>query len=124
MKPFHLRALAWMTFLGVIALSACAPQSTIQQSVTPTLISVTVPQSGTGAVVLQGRYFGDGQEGEADDSYVLVGANIDGSEGVRVDPGTWTPNRITFTVPSNAGYGFVFVVVDGKMSNGLPADLP
>ena len=124
MKPFLLRASAWMLFLGVIALSACAPQSTIQQSVTPTLISVTVPESGSGPVVLQGRYFGDGQEGEADNSYVLVGANIDGSDGVRVNPGTWTANRITFAAPANAGYGFVFVVVDGKMSNGLPADLP
>lgn len=124
MKPILLRASAWMLFLGVIALSACAPQSTIQQSVTPTLISVTVPQSGSGAVVLQGRYFGDGQGGEADDSYVIVGANIDGSGGVQVEPGVWTPNRIQFAVPANAGYGFVFVVVDGVHSNGLMADLP
>lgn len=123
MKPFHLRASAWILISSLLLLAACAPQSTIQNTVSPSLISVTVPQGDTGVVVLQGRYFGDGQSGDADDSYVLVGANADGSEGVRVEPGTWTPSRITFALPSNAGYGFVFVVVDGAMSNGLPANL-
>lgn len=130
MKPFPLRATAWILLSSFGLLAACAPQSTIQNRVTPTLISVTVPQDDVGPVVLQGRYFGDGAGGDAenaegeDNTYVLVGANIDGTEGVRVEPGTWTPSRITFAVPANAGYGFVFVVVNGVMSNGLPANLP
>ena len=130
MKPFLLRASAWILFASIAFLAACAPQTTIQNRVTPTLISVTVPQGDVGPVVLQGRYFGDGEEGEAlteegeAASYVIVGANIDGTDGVIVEPGLWTPTRITFAVPDNAGYGFVFVVVDGVMSNGLPANLP
>ena len=130
MKPFLLRATAWILFASIAFLAACAPQTSIQNRVAPTLISVTVPQGDVGPVVLQGRYFGDGMDGEAVTaegeaaSYVLVGANIDGTEGVRVEPGTWTPSRITFAVPANAGYGFVFVVVNGVMSNGLPANLP
>lgn len=123
MKPFHLRASAWILLTSMLLLAACAPQSTVQNTVNPTLISVTVPQSDTGVVLLQGRYFGDGQGGGADESYVLVGAKADGTEGVRVEPGNWTPSRIEFAMPNNAGYGFVFVVVDGVMSNGMPANL-
>jgi len=40
-----------------------------------------------------------------------------------VDPSSWTPSRIEFSVPDGAGYGFVYVVVDGVRSNGLPANL-
>lgn len=123
MKPFLLRASAWILLSSMLLLTACAPQSTVQNTVNPTLISVTVPPSGSGVVLLQGRYFGDGQGGDAAESYVLVGAKADGTQGVRVEPGNWTPSRIEFAMPNNAGYGFVFVVVDGVMSNGMPANL-
>lgn len=122
MKRFLLRASIGMLFASPLLLAACAPQAAVQNQVVPTLISVTIPPEG-GPVVLQGRYFGDGRGGENEESYVLVGADIDGEGGVRVDPSTWTPSRIEFAAPGGAGYGFVYVVVKGVRSNGLPANL-
>jgi len=110
--------------LVALALSACAPQATVRSDVMPTLISVTVPDSPGGTVVLQGRYFGDGFAGQADNSFVLVGANMNGEGGVQADVTMWSPTRIEFTAPERAGSGFVFVVVGGVRSNGLPASLP
>jgi hypothetical protein len=75
--------------------------------------------------VLQGRYFGDGFAGEGRDSYVILAARADGSGGFRVRPRPedWAPNRIVMGVPEGVGYGFVFVVVDGVRSNGLPVSI-
>jgi len=119
------KRLAWIA-LGLLAitLAACAPTTAVETNVTPTLISVTPPQSSGGTVVLQGRYFGDGHGGTAANSYVLVGANMNREGGMKVAPSSWTPNRIEFPEPQNAGYGFVFVVVNGQPSNGLPANFP
>ncbi len=120
-----MKRLAWLT-LGLVALavSACAPQTTVRSDVIPTLISVTVPAEPGGNVVLQGRYFGDGFGGGADDSFVLVGANMNGEGGVQAQVTTWSPTRIEFVAPERSGSGFVFVVVGGVRSNGLPASLP
>jgi len=119
------KRLAWLT-LGLVALavSACAPQTTVRSDVMPTLISVTVPAEPGGNVVLQGRYFGDGFGGGADDSFVLVGANMNGEGGIQAQVTTWSPTRIEFVAPERSGSGFVFVVVGGVRSNGLPASLP
>jgi len=106
-----------------MGLVACTPTAAVSQNVIPTLVSVTVP-NGTGNVVLQGRFFGDGQGGASENSYVLVGANMSGEGGMRVETTSWTTSRIEFAVPAGAGSGFVFVVVDGTSSNGLPVSLP
>src|SRR5690606_24383634 len=88
------KRLAWITLgLAALALSACAPTSTVRNDVVPTLISVTVPQNAGGTVVLQGRYFGDGFGGAADNSYVLVGADMNGDNGVQAQVDSWTPTR-------------------------------
>jgi hypothetical protein len=103
-------------------LTACAPSAAVVSNVVPTLVSVQLPQ-GDGAIVLQGRYFGDGAGGTAEGSHVLVGATSDCSEGVAVEATRWTSDRIEFVDPGGVGYGFVCVVVGGVASNGLPLDL-
>ena len=121
MKRFALAAFA----LAVTSLlSACGPKITVENYVLPTLYSVSVPEARESAVVLQGRYFGDGLDGQSEGSYVILGADVNGLEGVAVRPSVWTPSRIEVGIPSGAGSGFVFVVVDGVRSNGLPASLP
>lgn len=109
--------------LALAVLAACAPQAGFETNVQPTLVSLTAPGKVGGELVLQGRYFGDGREGEGD-SYLILGADINGDGGGRLQATTWSPERITASVPQGAGYGFVFVVVDGVKSNGLPANLP
>lgn len=121
-----MKRLAWIP-LGlflVFVMAACAPTPSVESNVLPTLISVTVPPSGNGPVVLQGRYFGDGQGGQAKNSYVIVGANINANGGMQVTPDLWTVSRIEFNVPDGAKSGFIYVVVGGVRSNGVPATLP
>ncbi len=114
-----------LTGLLALVLASCAPTTDVQNNVVPTLISVSVPQSGSGPVVLQGRYFGNGMAGPSDeDSYVIVGADINGDGGTHIKATTWSANRIEFPTPKGAGAGFVFVVVNGVQSNGIPANLP
>ena len=108
--------------LSLLILAACAPQTSVETNVQPTLFSATAPGEVGGELVLQGRYFGDGQAGNR--SYVVLGADINGDGGGRIKTTSWTPSRITLEVPRNVGYGFVFVFVDGVKSNGLPANLP
>ena len=108
--------------LTLLILAACAPQTSVETNVQPTLFSVTAPGEVGGELVLQGRYFGDGQAGS--NSYVVLGADISGNGGGRIKTTSWTPSKITLDVPKNVGYGFVFVYVDGVKSNGLPANLP
>jgi len=117
--PFTVRAWS-LAALGLLA--ACAPGANVETNVQPTLFSVTAPGVVGGELVLQGRYFGDGQGGG--DSYVILGADIGGEGGGRLEAASWSPSRITLRVPQGAGYGFVFVIVDGVSSNGLPANLP
>jgi hypothetical protein len=123
--PFTARALTLLalTLPALGALAACAPQAGFETNVQPTLISVTAPGEFGGELVLQGRYFGDGEGGE-DDSYVILGADISGEGGGRIETLSWSPSKIILNVPRGAGYGYVFVVVDGVVSNGLPANLP
>ena len=117
----HLFILICCCFL---LLSACAPKVDLSTEVKPTLISVKVPQNTEGKLVLQGRYFGDGQGGAGVDSYVVLGADIDGENGVRVAPDEWSPSKIVINkVPLDAGYGYAYVVVNGQASNALPANL-
>ncbi|MEX2501534.1 MAG: IPT/TIG domain-containing protein [Trueperaceae bacterium] len=118
----------WIPTLAVLTavllvLGACAPSSSVMTNVVPTLYSVQLPQDGGDSVTLQGRYFGDGQSGEAEDSYVVIGARSDCSGGVQVDATSWTANRVSFENPGGVGSGFVCVVVAGSVSNGLPASL-
>ncbi|MEJ2667148.1 MAG: hypothetical protein P8Z81_08640 [Deinococcales bacterium] len=86
------KRLAWIA-LGLLAvtLAACAPTTMVDTNVVPTLISVTPPQTAGGNVVLQGRYFGDGHGGQAGNSYVLVGADMNGNGGIKVTPTVWAP---------------------------------
>lgn len=120
-----MKRLTWLALgLVALALAACAPSVSVSDNVVPTLISVTVPPAAGGNVVLQGRYFGDGAAGVAENSYVIVGADMSGNGGVQPTVRSWTPTRIEFAAPDGAGSGFVFVVVAGVRSNGLPANLP
>lgn len=121
---FHALRIMLFTLLMLATLSACAPRNQIQDNVVPVLYSVTPAKQVGDTVVLQGRYFGDGQGGKAGDSYVILGANIDAKGGVRISPTSWRPSRISFAMPAGVGYGYVFVVVNGNLSSGLPANLP
>jgi len=119
------KRLAWLILgLVALALSACAPTVTVADNVVPSLIAISVPATAGGNVVLQGRYFGDGMGGAAENSYVIVGADMSGNGGMQPTVSSWTPTRIEFAAPEGAGSGFVFVVVAGVRSNGLPANLP
>lgn len=123
MKNLNYKGLRRVSLLlGLLVLAACAPQTSVETNVQPTIFSVTSPGEVGGELVLQGRYLGDGQEGN--NSYVVLGADINGDGGGRIKTTSWSPSRITLDVPKNAGYGFAFVYVDGVKSNGLPANLP
>lgn len=113
-----------LLLISLLFLGACAPQLSVENNVLPTLISVTAPDNRDSTVLIQGRYFGDGELGAASDSYVLLGADVFGNGGVAVRANNWTNNRIEVSVPAEAGSGFVFVFVRGNRSNGLPASLP
>lgn len=116
----YLAAFSFVLFL----LSACAPKLAVQNNVLPTLLSVTSPSSKGGTILIQGRYFGDGLDGQSEDSYIVLGADVFGNGGIAVKPSSWSNNRIEVTVPQAAGSGFVFVIVRGNRSNGLPTTLP
>jgi len=113
------RTVLVLTGLIALLLAACAPTSLVATNVVPRLISANPPNA-AGEVLLQGRYFGGGGEG----SYVLVGADVDGDGGVEASVASWDTTRITVVPPSQVGPGYVFVVVGGTFSNGLPLDLP
>ena len=118
---FPLTLTAWL-LLGL--LGACSPAINVQNNVLPTLVSASVPQGEEDSVVLQGRYFGDGFSGGAAESYVILGADINGRDGVVAPASSWSATRIVVPVPEGVGSGYVFVVSRGIMSNGLPANLP
>ena len=119
-----MRQIAYIFGVVGLLLAACTPSITVENQVLPSLYSVTVPETGEETLVLQGRYFGDGFGGASEGSYVIVGADVQGDGGLRLNAESWTPSRIALSVPEGAGSGFVFVVVDGVRSNGLPANLP
>ena len=91
----------WL-LLSLLVLAACAPQTSVETNVQPTIFSVTSPGEVGSELVLQGRYLGDGQEGN--NSYVVLGADINGDGGGRIKTTSWSPSRITLDVPKNAGY--------------------
>ena len=105
----------------VLALSACTPQASIENNVIPQLISAKIKTDGT--IALQGRYFGDGQAGASEASYVILGADVNCENGLAVRAGVWTPSKVEVGIPDGAGYGFTCVVVDGVKSNALPINL-
>ena len=107
-----IRSIQVWALTALVLLGACAPQTSVETNVQPTLFSATAPGAVGGELVLQGRYFGDGKEGKGD-SYVILGADINGEGGGQLKAASWNPSKITLQVPKNAGYGFVFVVVDG-----------
>lgn len=115
-----------LALIGVIILlvSACAPQVSIENNVLPTVYSIRAPSSPNGVMVILGRYFGDGQSGQSENSYVILGADVNGNGGVAVRASSWSQNRIELAVPTGTGSGFVFVVVNGLRSNPLSANLP
>ena len=113
------RLISLLALTSTLMLSACDPAVRVENNVLPTLYSTTVPQSQGEPLVLQGRYFG----GQSAESYVILGADISGQGGVVVRPEDWNAKRIRVDVPENAGPGYVFVVVNGTRSNGLPANL-
>ena len=115
--------LSLVLLMSIVFLGACAPSQTIENNVIPTLFSVKRPSNTGQTLLLQGRYFGDGQNFQATDSYVILGADINGKGGVEVIPTAWSTTKLNVTIPENAGAGFVFVVVDGTKSNGLPANI-
>ena len=106
--------------LLVLLLSACAPSLTIENTVVPQLFSAKVDGD---SVKLQGRYWGDGMNGASEASYVLLGADVNGEGGVAVRVSSWSTSRIEASIPDGAGFGFVFVVVNGTKSNGLPLNI-
>lgn len=118
----------WIVLISllIMLISACDTPVQVQNNVLPTLVSVTAPLSleESDLVVLQGRYFGDGLTGEAENSYVRLGADIAGQGGVLVRALEWSPSRIVVRAPDGAGSGYAFVYVRGVRSNGLPANLP
>lgn len=116
MKRFSFLVLS----LVILGLSSCAPRAAIENNVQPTIFSLKV--SGN-SISIQGRYFDDGLSGQAQDSYVIVGGDVNGFGGQSVKPASWSSSRIKVTIPEGAQSGFVFVVVKGIRSNGLPANI-
>ncbi len=107
--------------LIVLALSACTPQTSIENNVIPQLISAKIQDDGT--ISLQGRYFGDGQSGASEASYIILGADVNCENGLAVRASVWSPSKVEVGIPEGAGYGFTCVVVDGVKSNALPINL-
>lgn len=107
---------------ALLVLSACAPTMSFERDFAPQIISATVQDDGD-TLFLQGRYFGDGADGQAAGSYVVLGGDIDAEGGVRVRPSSWSPSRITLTIPRGVGAGYVFVVNRGVSSSPFPVNL-
>ncbi len=120
---FKKLSISVVLLISIVLLGACAPSQTIENNIVPTLFSVTRPANTGQTLHLQGRYFGDGQNFQSKNSYVILGADVNGKGGIEVIPTAWSTTKLNVTIPENAGSGFVFVVVDGARSNGLPANI-
>ncbi len=116
MKRFSFLVLS----LVILGLSSCAPRAAIENNVQPTIFSIKVVGN---TLNIQGRYFDDGMNGQAQDSYVIVGGDVNGFGGKTVKPTSWSGRKIQVAIPEGAQSGFVFVVVKGIRSNGLPANI-
>lgn len=116
MKRFSLLVLS----LVILGLSSCAPTAKVENNVIPTVFSVKVDGSN---LIIQGRYFNDGSGGKAESSYVIVGSDVNGLGGTTTKALSWSGGKVVVAIPAEAHSGFVFVVVNGVMSNGLPANI-
>ena len=105
--------------LIILGLSSCAPKAKVENNVVPTIFSIKVDGR---TMTIQGRYFDDGQGGKAQASYVIVGGDVNGNGGYTVKASSWSAGKIIAQIPAEAHSGFVFVVVNGIKSNGLPAN--
>jgi hypothetical protein len=110
----------WISLLAAAALTACTPQVSIENNVIPQLYSAKVND---GSVTLQGRYFGDGQAGTSEASYVVLSGDVNCENGLMVPASSWSPSLVKVGIPEGAKYGFTCVVVDGVKSNALPINL-
>jgi hypothetical protein len=119
-KEAHVKYIFFIAMI-TLALSACTPQVSIENNVIPQLISAKIKDDGM--VSLQGRYFGDGQAGASEASYVILGADVNCENGLAVRAGSWSSSKVEVGIPEGAGYGFTCVVVDGVKSNALPINL-
>lgn len=105
--------------LVITLMTSCAPATGIQSTVRPMIISIT-PKDGQ--LFIQGRYFGTGAGGAEAGNYVLAGADSRGEGGYVLTADSWTATHITAQLPGNPELGFVFVVVGGTQSTGLPVN--
>ncbi|MFA5595797.1 MAG: IPT/TIG domain-containing protein [Trueperaceae bacterium] len=112
--------------IGAVALllSACAPTFDLTSQVPVQILSITTPAAKGGTVVVQGRNFGDGRTGGADANYVLFARTSDTTHGQRLTVNEWTPRRIAFTSPEEAGNGWITVVANDVASQAFPVSLP
>jgi len=115
-KTFSLLVLSFL----ILGLSSCAPSAKVENNVIPTVFSVKVDG---GNLIIQGRYFDDGQGGKAQASYVIVGGDVNGMGGNTTKALSWSAGKIVIAIPADAHSGFVFVVVNGIKSNGLPVNV-
>ncbi len=119
MKPVSRNILAITAALVIMFVAACAPQvNNVSDTVLPQLFNVRVDPEDNTRISLQGRYFGP----ESETSHVLVGADMNRNGGVVHPVVSWTGNRIELRVSRDLSLGYIFVIVDGTPSNGLPAN--
>jgi hypothetical protein len=109
---------------AALLLSACAPTFDLTSQVPVQILSVTTPTIKGGAVVVQGRNFGDGRTGGDDANYVLFARTSDTVHGQRLAVTSWGPRRIEFASPEAAGNGWLTVVANGVSSQSFPVSLP
>ncbi|NLG09537.1 MAG: hypothetical protein GX560_09855 [Deinococcales bacterium] len=107
-----------------VLLGACAPSTDITMRVPVQVLAVTVPQTMGDTVVVQGRNLGDGRTGGERANYVLFARTPDARDGQRVQVLSWTPNRIEFVSPDEAGTGWLIVVANGVRGEAFPISLP
>ena len=111
-----------LLLLGMLLLASCAPQTGVQHTAVPWLVSVTTRDD---TLVLQGHHFGSYAGFDSDDSYVLLGANNRGQGGERAQVLSWGGNRIVVAAPGQENArGFAFVQAGGARSNGLTVNAP
>lgn len=110
--------------LMALALSACAPTADITTRVPVLILSVHQPAVQGGEVVVQGRNFGDGRTGGEEANHVLFAPTPDGKRGQRLATTSWTPTRIEFDSPDDAGNGWLIIVAGGVASEAFPISLP
>ncbi|HLR46625.1 MAG TPA: hypothetical protein VK092_05645 [Deinococcales bacterium] len=112
-----IRLLVPLLFL-LSVLAACAPQQqTVATNVLPTIFSVRTDDAD---ILIQGRYFGTGEDGVSGGNYVEIGADLTGEGGTAYEADDWTDKRIRLALPDNVASGSVRVFVNGQPSNVLP----